>query len=63
MATTSPPARQAEPKGGTHLKRDKAPSTDGAWFDYHITVQGKRHSKLWSAIAYASSVLIRESGF
>lgn len=32
---------QAEPKGGTHLKRDKAPSTDGEWFDYHITVKDK----------------------
>jgi hypothetical protein len=29
---------QEEPKGGRHLKRDKAPSTDGEWFDYHITV-------------------------
>jgi putative peptide zinc metalloprotease protein len=33
------------------------------WTRGHITVQGKRHSKLWSAVAYASSVLIRESGF
>ncbi len=33
---------QAEPKGGKHTKRDKAPSTDGEWFDYHITVKGKQ---------------------
>lgn len=33
---------QKEPKGGVHLKRDKAPSTDGEWFDYHITVVGKK---------------------
>lgn len=32
---------QKEPAGGEHLKRDKAPSTDGEWFDYHITVKGK----------------------
>jgi len=31
-----------EPKGGVHIKRDKAPSTDGEWFDYHITVKGKK---------------------
>ena len=31
-----------EPRGGTHLKRDKAPSTDNEWFDYHITVKGKK---------------------
>jgi hypothetical protein len=31
-----------EPKGGTHLKRDKAPSTDNEWFDYHITVKGRK---------------------
>ena len=31
-----------EPKGGVHLKRDKAPSTDGEWFDYQITVTGKK---------------------
>lgn len=33
---------QEEPKGGKHIKRDKAPSTDGEWFDYHITVKGKQ---------------------
>lgn len=32
---------QKEPKGGKHIKRDKAPSTDGEWFDYHITVKDK----------------------
>ena len=32
---------QAEPQGGTHIKVDKAPSTDGEWFDYHITVKDK----------------------
>ncbi|MEM7698250.1 MAG: DUF1080 domain-containing protein [Verrucomicrobiota bacterium] len=29
------------PKGGDHDIRDAAPSTDGEWFDYHITVKGK----------------------
>ena len=31
---------QAEPQGGKHIKVDNAPSTDGEWFDYHITVKG-----------------------
>ena len=31
---------QAEPQGGKHIKVDKAPSTDGEWFDYLITVKG-----------------------
>ena len=30
---------QKEPKGGTHLKRDAAPSVDGEWFDYRIVVK------------------------
>ena len=33
---------QKEPKGGKHIKRDKAPSTDGQWFEYHITVKDKK---------------------
>ena len=33
------------------------------WTRGSITVNGKRHSKVWRAISYASSVLIRESGF
>ncbi|VGO22578.1 3-keto-disaccharide hydrolase [Pontiella sulfatireligans] len=33
---------QKEPKGGKHIKRDAAPSTDGEWFDYHITVVDKK---------------------
>jgi len=33
---------QKAPKGGEHIKRDKAPSTDGEWFDYHITVKDKK---------------------
>ena len=33
------------------------------WTRGHITVDGKRQSKVWRAISYASSVLIRESGF
>lgn len=33
---------QEPPKGGDFEIREKAPSTDGEWFDYHITVQGKR---------------------
>lgn len=28
-----------EPQGGQHLRRDRAPSTDGQWFDYHITAK------------------------
>lgn len=32
---------QEPPKGGEHEIREKAPSTDGEWFDYHITVKGK----------------------
>jgi hypothetical protein len=32
---------QKEPQGGKHLKREVAPSKDGEWFDYHITVKGK----------------------
>jgi hypothetical protein len=33
---------QEPPKGGESEVREKAPSTDGEWFDYHITVKGKR---------------------
>ncbi len=33
---------QDVPKGGDADVREKAPSTDGEWFDYHITVQGRR---------------------
>lgn len=33
---------QKEPKGGMQIKRDAAPSTDGEWFDYHITVVGNK---------------------
>ena len=33
---------QEPPTGGEHEVREKAPSTDGEWFDYHITVKGKR---------------------
>ncbi len=32
---------QKEPKGDNDV-RETAPSTDGEWFDYHITVQGRR---------------------
>jgi len=32
---------QEPPKGGEHEIRERAPSTDGEWFDYHITVKGK----------------------
>ncbi|MAB77281.1 MAG: glycosyl hydrolase [Verrucomicrobiales bacterium] len=32
---------QKQPKGGKHIERDKAPSTDGEWFDYHIIVKGR----------------------
>jgi hypothetical protein len=33
---------QEVPKGGESEVRAKAPSTDGEWFDYHITVRGDR---------------------
>lgn len=33
---------QEAPKGEENEIREKAPSTDGEWFDYHITVRGKR---------------------
>ncbi|MBX7207406.1 MAG: DUF1080 domain-containing protein [Verrucomicrobiaceae bacterium] len=33
---------QKEPEGGTHIKVPEAPSKDGEWFDYHVTVQGRR---------------------
>lgn len=33
---------QDPPKGGEHEERDAAPSTDGEWFDYDISVKGKR---------------------
>lgn len=32
---------QDPPKGGEHEERDAAPSTDGEWFDYDISVKGK----------------------
>ncbi|MEO0414535.1 MAG: family 16 glycoside hydrolase, partial [Verrucomicrobiota bacterium] len=32
---------QKEPKGDNDV-REKAPSTDGEWFDYHIKVEGQR---------------------
>jgi hypothetical protein len=32
---------EKEPQGGEHIKRDVAPSKDGEWFDYHITVNGR----------------------
>ena len=33
------------------------------WTRGRITVNGNRHSKLWRAVSYAGSILIRESGF
>lgn len=33
---------QSVPEGGESEVREKAPSVDGEWFDYHITVKGKR---------------------
>ena len=33
---------EKEPQGGTNIKRDKAPSTDGEWFDYDITVKDRK---------------------
>ncbi len=33
---------QKAPKGGEHIERAKAPSTDGEWFDYHITVKDRK---------------------
>ena len=32
---------QKEPKGNNDVRK-KAPSTDGEWFEYHITVKGKK---------------------
>jgi hypothetical protein len=32
---------QKAPEGGENIIRDKAPNTDGQWFDYHITVKDK----------------------
>ena len=32
---------QKQPKCGKHIERDKAPSTQGEWFDYHIIVKGR----------------------
>ena len=32
---------QKQPKCGKHIERDKAPSTEGEWFDYHIIVKGR----------------------
>ena len=34
------PKARKKPKGD-NIKRDKAPSTDGEWFDYHITVKDR----------------------
>ena len=33
---------QKEPEGGKHIKVEAAPSKDDEWFDYSITVEGKR---------------------
>ena len=33
------------------------------WSRGRVTLQGERHSKVWRAVSYASSILIRESGF
>ena len=33
------------------------------WSRGRVTLQGERHSKVWRAFSYASSILIRESGF
>ncbi len=33
---------EKEPKVGVNIKHDAAPSTDGEWFDYHITVIGDK---------------------
>jgi hypothetical protein len=34
---------QEPPKGSlTHQVRDKAPNTDGEWYDYHIAVKGRK---------------------
>jgi len=36
------PSGKKEPQGEINLKRDKAPSRDGEWFDYDIKVVGKK---------------------
>jgi hypothetical protein len=33
---------QKEPEGGQHIKVPAAPSVDGEWFDYEISVKGKQ---------------------
>jgi hypothetical protein len=45
-----------------HLKVQGRPDVL-RWSRGMISVGGSRHSKLWLAVRYASSVLIRESGF
>ncbi|NNC89541.1 MAG: DUF1080 domain-containing protein [Akkermansiaceae bacterium] len=37
-----PPFVTTDNRGGINLRVKKAPSTDNEWFDYHITVEGKK---------------------
>jgi putative peptide zinc metalloprotease protein len=57
--------RNLVPREALYLVRLKVEGKppQARWTRGRITVDGKRHSKVWRAISYASSVLIRESGF
>ena len=57
--------RALVPRESLYLVRLKVegPPEQARWSRGRVTLQGERHSKVWRAISYASSVLIRESGF
>lgn len=42
VPTQEQPYAMIDHKAGVNLVMEKAPSTDGEWFDYHITVTDKR---------------------
>ena len=57
--------RAAVPREALYLVRLKVEGAPDQvrWSRGRVTLQGQRHSKVWRAISYAVSVLIRESGF
>lgn len=57
--------RAAVPREALYLVRLKVEGAPDQvrWSRGRVTLQGQRHSKVWRAISYAASVLIRESGF
>lgn len=57
--------RAEVPREALYLVRLKVEGTPDQvrWSRGRVTLQGKRHSKVWRAVSYATSVLIRESGF